>query len=1143
MVQVNLHMHSEGSFLDGLARVDEIARRAKELGSDAVALTDHNECNQHMAFQKACQRHGIHGIYGMEADWVYDMAATRELHYPTNRSHICLLAADNQGLSNIWAMASLAYTDKYRFYKPLLTPELMREYRQGVYFSDGCMITEFGRAIEKGDEDLARQHFGTLLDIGGDHFYSELHTWQFVDPVTDEHKRLNKLMGEINRAKVRFANEMGVPLVVVNDSHHAWPEQWENKELVWKFSTSNRKKGDDQDGVEEVPAQKADHLMGGDELYGWMERHGVSRDVVTEAIKNSADIAERCNAEIIRTLDMPRLTQSDEDDLRMLVDAVEQGFRAKVIDQGLPEEVYAKRLEEELTLISQKSFAGYFNVVKDYVDAAVTGEWAPYVKADSPRMPMLCGPGRGSAGGCLTAYLLGITALDPIHYDLLFERFLAPGRKDWPDIDCDFPQSMRPDAKHYLEARYGHDHVCTIATLSRSKPKGILKDLGRALKIPLGDVIQMSKIIEQVPPSGPEVDDEDEASWEEIIEKKGGELAQWARTYPVLFTKINEMVGGVRQSGLHPSGVVVSNKPLLGTIPLRTKMAEGGAKKADRQMATQFDMYEVEELGAVKLDLLGLRHLDTLMHARNLVYERHGVWLDFRDDRLPPGLRGSMQNVGHRPTERVLTFGYETYADPAIWPQIASGHTVGIFQIETPGLTRAAMELKPLNEKDVAALISIVRPGVKDAGLDKAYLARRSGDVPVEYDHPMMEPITKETYGVLIYQEQLLRTVRELAGFTADESDDLRRALGKKVMEKVLSFKEKFVQGCLTNTVYAQVFPHRPEQATQTAERIWSSIEASGNYAFNKSHAVGYAVIPTWETWTKHYYPQEFLVALMATDGDNINRYVREARRLGIKILPPDINLSDTKFTIEGDNAVRYGIDALRGVGDAVSKDIQAHRPYSSLEDFLARAKRGANKTSAYNLICVGAFDSLGTREYNLGRLERQRAMEGLAGSTLGNSEKLEATVNRRLAENPEKYHIPVPDFSDERVVYQIENELVGSYITVDPMGAYLEAINSIAIQDPSEIDAFEPKAEFVIGGQVTRIKVIKIQKEGRNKGRDMAFLTVQHNELDFDVTVFMDKWLEVRDLLPEGVPVALLVVRDDRGCHLKHVERLDLLR
>jgi DNA polymerase-3 subunit alpha len=330
--------------------------------------------------------------------------------------------------------------------------------------------------------------------------------------------------------------------------------------------------------------------------------------------------------------------------------------------------------------------------------------------------------------------------------------------------------------------------------------------------------------------------------------------------------------------------------------------------------------------------------------------------------------------------------------------------------------------------------------------------------------------------------------------------------------------------------------------AAEAAQKIWNSIEASGRYAFNKSHAVGYAIISTWEVWVKHYYPQEFVVALMATDGENLNKYVREARRLKIPVLPPDINRSDQKFTIEGP-AIRYGIDSLRGIGVATGKAIQANRPYRSLVDYLGRAGKGASKGVVYNLIKIGAFDSLGDRKDLILELEYERCIEDLSQRTKDDPVKLVEIVNRRMANNPTQYCLEIPDFDDPQVIYEIENELVGNYITVDPMGEYEPMIAQHCISDPSEIDDYRPKDEFCIGGQLTGAKEHVIKKEGRNKGRVMAFLTVQWNELDFDITVFPELWEQTRDLLKVGVPVILFVARDDRGCHLKDMERLDLLR
>lgn len=1737
--QVNLHQHSEHSFLDGYASVEAIAKRVREVGSDAVAITDHNEVNGHLAFQKACRAEGVHPILGIEADWVTDMEQTRQLKYPSNRSHICLLAENNVGLTNLWALSSVAYTPKYHYHKPLMTPALMREYSGGILASDGCfagteeylteagtrtfretvgtiqrvlgvdgwtdaeirsfgrqeiyeltlsrgratktilttknhrwfvvrrkyvstntfrevltadlvsgdrlrskhanrgrwrtevspagvqagivfgdgtvdvggtgrrtakvtlygdknavllkwfpldktsarsrradhgvdeitvrnlpgffkdapdlrdssrgylygwlagyfaadgcvtkagaavlssaqrgdlqvaqdvcqilgirtgqiaerartvilprgavrdsvlynlsirmrdlgddfflveqhrrraqeaharqekpwqdwkvvsvvatgredevfcavvpkgnaftlqdniftgncLITQFSRYIEAGDDAAARQQLGILHDIYQDNFYMELHTWQFMEADTAEKRRLNALMSEVNRAKVQFADEMGVPLVVVNDAHHARPEDWENKELVWNFNT---RKNPDQ-AVEDY-GQKADHLMGAEELYFWMDRHGVSRSTVDEAIKNAYAIAQRCTAEIRPTLTMPRLSDSDTDDVRRLVDHCEEGFRNLVPPERAEE--YWARMEEELRLIVDRRFAGYFLIVRDYVMAAKTGAWSEYVSGTG-RTPMLVGPSRGSAGGCLVSYLLGITTIDPIRYGLLFSRFLNVNRKGYPDIDCDFPQSLRPGVKDYLAERYGHDHVCAIGTLTRSQPKAILRDLGRAMKIPMGDIIAMSKIIEGVK----DLDSDDDASWVEVVERKGGVLAPWARKYPVLFEKISEMSGIVRQSGVHPAGVVVSNQPLRGAIPTRIK---------NGVVVTAFDMGECEAMGAVKLDLLGLRHLDTLMTARDLVYERKEVWLDYN-------------GVGGHPAARTL--GPAEYSDPEIWTQIDQGLTAGIFQLETPELTRMSMDMCPRNEEDVAALLSIVRPGVKDAHLDQVFLDRRRGEVPVHYEHPAMEEITGDTYGVLVYQESLMQAARTLAGFTADEADDLRKMLGKKKADEIAGWEEKFRSGCLGNPQFRSYFA-TDEAARKVIAQVWASISAAGRYAFNRcaaghvsvrlaasgsrsngqmtvadmyrritdasrlegrpcwygcpytgyrgqcqtcrvwrqkfrdprrglfawslgddgrlhpnrivdvhyngfrpvwkvtledgssitatdnhrhmtvngwrevrelsegdellvcgeyeqqswepdrvrttvggrqkkslavgaayagrpgnfinggfsdlrewtetqvwecsepgcgrskdagdrierahldgdrtnnnpsnlammcashhkrhdyrvnarrrrgekgypaipcrivsieyageedvydlemadpyhswvgngvvthnSHAIGYAVLSCWEVWTKHYYPEEYIVALLATDPDNVNRYLRDARRRGIRVLPPDINLSERRFTLDPQGgAIRYGLDTIRGVGAAAVNAILRRRPFTGIADFLDRVDtRACGKTQVEALIKIGAFDSLSPdRTRLMTTYHDRRILDKVAPAKLAKMTAPERVDHVRAwrEKNADKpsflKDFAVPDFTDEAVVYAIEQELVGNYVTIDPMMKYLDALEGVgAVRSRAEMEEVPPGENFIIGGQLSKIRVHTIQKPGRYRGRQMAFLSVMWNEDEFEMTAFPDVWASVKLIVSEGSPVACHVVRDERGANLKSLNRLDIL-
>lgn len=1137
MPQVNLHSHSERSFLDGQARIKDIATRAKKCGHEYFALTDHGECNGQMEAAKVAKQLGMGFIPGIEGYWLpeADLIQARTDKVQPSPSHICLLASNEVGLRNLWAVSSLSYTRKHFYHKPISTPELLSEYSEGVYASDGCMLTQFAEAVDQGRDDVARLILGTLLEIYQERFYIELHTWQFMDDSRPEHMALNARMRRLNHAKLQFAQEMSVPFVIVNDSHHANPEDWVNKELVWAFNTS--KDNDKLQSKLDVMAQKADHIMGADELVYWMGKHGIAPEVVQQGIDYSYEIAQNCQVELTPTLGMPQMAASEREDLSDLIDACEVGFKRYVTDQGLDEAKYYARLEDELRLIADKKFAGYFNMVRDYTTAYRSGNWSEYVRPGHTKEPILVGPGRGSVGGSLVAYLTGIDIIDPIKYGTLFSRFLSPGRQGLPDVDVDVPQSQRKDMLAYFPRRFGEGNVCVIGTLSRNGPKATLKDLGRALgiaKAPGGwaDLEAISEHIEEVvrwqkEMRSDDVDATEDLSWTDLIDKKGGALKPYMTKYPELFSKLEEMTGLCRHSSVHAAGILVSSVPLLGAVPMRTR----NHGKPEEVITTQFDMWEIEELGGVKLDLLGIRHLDTLSVARKLIYERHHMWVDY--DRTGLSVPEGCDNV--------LTFGDSQFNDPAIWPQIDNGQTTGIFQVETSTLTEAAVEFKPRSEVDVADLCSIVRPGVADAGLKDVYLRRRAGAEPVSYDHPLMESIVgpgwaTDTFGILVYQEQIIEAVQLLGGFTPDEADGLRKAVGKKQMDKVLALKDKFLKGCFANPGF--MLSYTEKEALKIASTIWASMEAAGRYSFNWSHAVGYAMISTWEIWTKHYFPQEYLVALMATDSENINKYIREARRRDITILPPDINRSERKFTIEGEN-IRYGLDTVRGVGKVACRKILKAQPFTSVEDFLKRAE--ANKTTAYNLIVIGAFDSLASRVDNIKKLERARAMEGLADSTLDSPEKLEKVVTRRLTENPEKWTIPVPDFNDPEVVYALEKELVGTYVTVDPMGRYVKTLDSCALRDPMDMMRYNRKDRFIVGGQLTAINPTTTKK-GKNPGQEMAHLQITWNEADFRVVAFPDAWARCKLLLKVGAPIACQVEKLDSGCCLQTVERLDLL-
>ena len=1116
---MTLHNHSEHSFLDGRSRTIEMAQAAKANGDEAIAITDHDEVGGHLDFQKSCTQVGVKPIFGTEARWVHNIAASREAKTAgRDSSHIILLAADQTGLRNLWSLSSLAYELENFYGKPQLNPDLMRQYAAGLWASDGCGLTRFTDHVNEGDLDSARKEWAVLLDIFGDRFYSELHTFQIIDPVTDEDKALNARITAMNQAKVRFAKEMGVPLVVVNDAHYSQKHQWEEHRLVYNLSTQAYRK----DQVE-AKGQAADWIMSPDEMVHFMGCHGIPTSVTEEAIKNTWWIAEQCNVEITPTLSMPRLYPSDQEDAEAFRRSIEEGFKRFISDKGLPEDTYRERLEYEAKLIVDQGMPGYFNVVADYVMAARDGSYARWVDPSAPKDPCLCGPGRGSGGGSLVNYVLGITSLDPIKYDLMFERFINPDRPDYPDIDVDFQKSRRGGVKDYLGARYGVENVCSIGTRSRSGPKQMLKDLCRAMGIPWSDTQKMVELIAEV--DNIEVDEDldpdvETTGWAEVISALDTDLAPWARKYPVLFQRLEHMVGLVRQAGVHAAGVVVNTTPMLGNMPTRIK-------KGVR--ATQFDMHEVAEMGGVKDDLLANKGLDVLSIARELIYERHGVWLDY--DGFGFGIpEGSVQ---------VVTFGDEQYNDPAIWEQIDRGLTAGIFQIGTVSGTKQAMRFKPRSLVELADLASINRPGVIRAGQLDHYLKRRNGDEDIVYDHPMMEPITGPsastyTYGILVYQEQLIRTARSLAGFTAGESEELRKAIGKKLADKIADIKPKFIDGCLDNPEFTSQGGTR-----NTALKIWGSLEAAGAYAFNKAHATGYAMQPCWEIWTKHYYFDEFIVACLSVTPEKTTQFIRECRKRGRPILPPDINKSGSRFTLT-DEGIRYGLTDIRGIGEAVMPDINAARPFTSIDDFLLRGGAARKKGVIDALVKVGAFEAVShgdSRQDLLDSVYYHRASTEVAPTKWSklDQDSRDEIVFRKWTEKPDEY--PEFDFTDEKYITGMETELLGTHVSIDPMARYAPMIEGECVNHPIDIDDYDTGARFTIGGELTKVKTHK-----QRNGKEMAFLSIRWLEEDFECVAFADAWEANKRMLTEiNVPVACDVIKlSGKGAQLSVVVRLD---
>lgn len=1054
---VPLHNHSDRSFLDGLQSIPDMVSRAKDLGQKAIALTDHQEVAGHLLFQKECLKNEVKPLFGMEGYLFHDVEqARRDKLKSSQNSHITLVAKSNKGLRNLWAWSSEAYTRNF-YHRANMDWEGVKPYVEDIWATDGCMLSFIAQAAISGDSDELHRLMAKYLDTFGDNFRMELHTWQFTDPQTSEQNKLNENMSLVNMVKADLAQQYGVPLIVVNDAHFSTPEEWVKHDLVWKMSTKPNADKVDARG------QTAAWIMGDDEVVYWMSKHGISEEVTREAIAETSRMADACDVEIKGDLRMPRISPTEEEDLSLFLDHVAEGFDRKLGHLSTEQQdLYAERVDTEVKLIVEKHFHGYFNVVADYVKHAKGNGW-------------ILTPGRGSSGGSLVTYLLDITAVDPLKYDLLFERFLSLDRADFPDIDTDFPKSKLPLIKQYLAQKYGEDHVCGIGTIQTSEPKGILKDLGRALDIPWEAREGITKAIP------------DNTDWEKGV-RNNNELAPYKNAHRELFDYGEQMVSRARNTSTHASGFIISSEPLLGNVPLRQK--KEGSKAGP--ITTAFSDFEVEELGFIKFDLLGLLHDDIVSTTLDIVEKRHGIRYDPE------------------------SFGDEQYADPAIWEGVGNGDTIGLFQLSANLMTQTAKRFKPVNEEECALLLAANRPGVIDAGQLTPLIERKHGRETVTYDHPMLEEFLGETYGIIVYQEQMMRISRKLAGFTGGQAEWLRKVIGKKKLEEIPKAKEMFYEGCRANEEFLSQCPEG--RSEEIIGKVWASFEASGLYAFNKSHSVGYALLASWEAWLKHYYPAEFLTALLIHDEKKFPAHVRYAKGRGIPVLPPDVNTSGLSFTLT-DDGIRYGLGSVRGVGEGPVSAIVAEReengPYASLEDFLRRVPKGkANKTVVTHLIQIGAFDSLNP---DRGALQ---------------------TEFYDIRKVKEADRAELPDYSDNLAGFRLEKHLIGGAITYNLLEEFEAGIEAECLTTEEAVDSLYRDQAGTVGGIITKVTTTKTKKDSR----PMGFVEMTFQGTDFRFVVFPEAWGKYHRLLEEDAPVVVMIagLGKGKGAHVVEVERLD---
>ncbi|HEX3173702.1 MAG TPA: DNA polymerase III subunit alpha [Solirubrobacterales bacterium] len=1033
---VHLHAHSEYSLLDGACKIEAMAARAAELGQPALGLTDHGVMNGAVDLHKACKKHGITPIAGLEAYLVDDVATVKEKP-KYERNHITLLAESDTGFANLVKLTSAGFLEGFSRGKANVDMDMLARHAEGVIVLTGCLQSRFcRRLIEERDAD-ARAHLDDLIQtFGPEQVYFEVQKNGI-----EEQERAN-------RGIVRFARELNRPLVGTADVHYLRREDFDNHAALLCVQTKS---------TLEAPKLSFDtnefFLKSNEEM-------AESFAEWPEAIPTTLEIAERCHVEIeLGKLLLPRYPTPDGSDPKeMLRRIAGEGLRARYGDPPPAEAV--KRLEFELGVIEEMGFSSYFLIVWDFVS---------YAKENG----VAVGPGRGSAAGSIVSYALEITDLDPLANDLLFERFLNPGRKSMPDIDIDFSVRGRERVIRYVAEKYGRESVAQIITFGKMAPRAATRDAARVLGFDYGTGDRLAKQIpEPILGRNP--------SFEECLQP-GQELK---RTYDAepdarrIVDVAQGLEGIIRNNSIHAAAVVIADRPLQEIVPLQLAEDRGagtangnGATKGERQykIVTQYSMGPIEEIGLLKMDFLGLRNLDVIEDAIEIVRRSRGVELD----------------VTEIPMDDAKTF-----------EMLSKGDGTGVFQLESEGMREAMKKVQPTEFDDIVALVSLYRPGAMRY-IDVYAKGKRTPD-SVTYADERLRPITEPTYGCVIYQEQLMEIAKQMAGFSPAEADDLRKAIGKKKRDLMATMKAKFMQGMQASGTAAKV-----------AGDMWSLMEAAADYSFNKSHAACYGLIAYRTAYLKANYPAEYMAAVISSvmnTKDKVPFFVNRCEEMGIEVLPPDVNSSDHDFVVS-EKAIRFGLDAVKNVGHSAVEAILRARddvPIASIWDFCERVDaRAVNKRAIECLIKCGALDS--TDASRKGMLEALPAAQS-AGQKAQEDAQLgqgsifdfgEAAEDGGASRSQHRPPIPAAEF-ERRELLAMEKETLGTYLSSHPLSEVRDALRARVDCSLAELATKPDGAWVTVGGIVAERKKIRTKS-----GSQMMFATLDDVEGQVEMLVF----------------------------------------
>ncbi len=1037
MAFVHLHTHSEYSLLDGANRIPELLDRIQALGMDSLAITDHGNLHGAWQFHAEARARKLRPILGFEAYLAFGSRHMRERapEAPAAYSHLVLLAKNRTGYRHLVKLSSLGFLEGY-YRRPRIDRELLEQYHEGLIGLAACLSGEIALYLRQGNHAAAKasaQYFARLF--GPDGFWLEVQNHGLAEERT------------VAAGMFQLAAELGLPVVATNDAHYLKKEDAEAHDVLLAIGTG--KDLDDPNRFRFV----------GQESYVKSEPEmGVLFPDHPEVLAETARVAELCEFDFEKRYFLPQYPRpaafaSDND---LLVHLARAGALARYGDP-LPAAV-AERLDYELGVISHTGYAGYFLIVYDIVKAA-----------KDRAIPV--GPGRGSAAGSLVAYALGITDIDPLKFDLLFERFLNPERVSMPDIDLDFCFERRGEVIQYVRERYGRDSVGQIITFGTLKARAAFRDVARTLRVEPGEVDRFTKLI----PAGPGVSTTLADAPERSPELK--QLVRQDERVRKILELGSRIEGLARHASVHAAGVVIAPGPLTDYVPVCLAPQEPDA------IITQYDMVALEQVGMLKIDVLGLRTLTVIHDAVGMVQARHGITLDI---------------VGL------------DLADPEVYRLLGSGRTAGVFQFESPLATDCLRNMKCDRFDDLVATNALLRPGPLDTGMHLVFINRKLGREPVRYPHPALEEILKPTYGVITYQEQVMRIANVLAGFSLAEADVLRKAVGKKDKELIQHELGRFVKRALA-------LGHD----RRTIEDIAAQIETFGRYGFNKSHAVAYSVLSYQTAWLKAHYPAEFMAALLSSeigDTDNVVRYINEARELGLDVLPPDVNESGFKFTVVGDRRIRFGLGAIKNVGAGAIESILAGRhaggPYRSLVELCERIDlRLCNKRVIEALVDAGACDSLGGHRAQLvaaldatfaeaqaRQAERESGQHALFGEETPSPEP--------RAPNPD-----VPPWTEHERLAR-EKAVLGFFISGHPLDRYRAEVELFGTRTTATLGQWsEQKAR--IAAVVTVVK----RQISKKSGAEYARLTLEDFHGTAEALVFPEAWAKLNEVIrPDGV-------------------------